>query len=133
MEPDEAIVRLRARLADEPWEFRYVMRVIPVHATTATKAADIATAAHRLASRINDNETYRITLSKRNSGVKGAGIISAVADGIERRVCLDDPDWIVLVEVLGGTTGVAVIRPGGILRVSAEKMAASDQDYGSLD
>lgn len=130
---DNAITALRTRLDDEPWEFRYIMRVIPVHATSVSRADDIANVAVRLACCIDENDTYRITLSKRNSGEKGSGIISAIADRLSYKVCLDNPDWIVLVEVLGGVTGVAVIRPDGILCVSKEKMAASDQNYGTLD
>lgn len=126
---DNAISALRARLADVPWEFRYIMRVIPVHETTKSCAADIAAVAHRLGSCIKDNDTYRITLEKRNSGESGSQIISAIADRIDRKVCLDNPDWIILVEVLGGLAGVAVIRSDGILAVSKEKMAASSQDY----
>ena len=131
--PDGAIAALRRRLADEPWEFRYVMRVIPVHATSPTDAGAIAEAAAGLAGRIGEGQSYRITLEKRNSSEPGSRIISEVAGRIDRRVCLDSPDWIVLVEVLGGTAGVSVIRPDGILRIVREKMAGSDHDDGALD
>lgn len=130
---NDAIVALRARLEQEPWEFRYLLRIIPVHVTSATNAQDIASVAENLAACIGESETYRITLSKRNSGQKGSEIISAIADRIHRKVCLDTPDWVVLVEVLGGIAGISVIRPDGVLSVSKEKMVSSDQDYGALD
>ncbi len=131
--PDAAIAALRARLAEEPWEFRYVMRVMPIQVTTSARAEDIAEAAGRLASRIPEAQTYRITLEKRNSGEPRDAIITAVADAVERRVCLDHPDWVVLVEILGPDAGVSVIRPDGVLRVQHEKMAASEEDGGALD
>lgn len=131
--PDAAIAALRARLAAEPWEFRYVMRVIPVHEGTAARAAEIAEAASRLAKRIPEGDTYRITLKKRNSSEPREDIIAQVAGAIPRRVSLGAPDWVVLVEILGPEAGVSVVRPGGVLRVQGEKMAASEEDGGALD
>lgn len=131
--PDAAIAALRARLASEPWEFRYVMRVIPVHETAVARAGEIAAVASRLAARIPEGDTYRITLKRRNSGEPRDAIIAQVAGAIPRRVSLGSPDWDVLVEVLGPEAGVSVVRPDGVLRVQGEKMAASEEDGGALD
>ena len=131
--PDAAVDALRARLADEPWEFHHVMRVMPVHETVAARAGEIAEAAARLAQRIPEKEAYRITLKRRNTSEGRDAIIGTVAGAIPRRVSLDAPDWVVLVEILGADAGVAVVRPAGILRVQGEKMAASEEDGGALD
>ena len=128
-----AIALLRTRLLEEPWEFRYILRVIPVHATSVTIAQNIAKAAKDLCSCIKENDTYRITIEKRNSEQSASGIISAIADTLDNKVCLENPDWIILVETLGGITGIAVIRPDGLLAVVREKMAASSEDEGSLN
>ena len=118
---------------DEPWEFHHVMRVMPVHETVAARAGEIAEAAARLAQRIPEKEAYRITLKRRNTSEGRDAIIGTVAGAIPRRVSLDAPDWVVLVEILGADAGVAVVRPAGILRVQGEKMAASEEDGGALD
>lgn len=131
--PDAAIEALRGRLAGEPWEFHHVMRVMPVHEVAPARAAEIAAAASRLARRIPEGDTYRITLKRRNTGEAREAIIGAVADAIARRVSLGSPDWVVLVEVLGADAAVSVVRPGGVLRVQGEKMAASEEDGGALD
>jgi len=109
------------------------MRVMPVHETSPARAGEIAAAASRLARRIPEGDTYRITLKRRNTGEARDSIIGAVADAIPRRVSLGSPGWVVLVEVLGPDAGVSVVRPDGVLRVQGEKMAASEEDGGALD
>jgi len=54
-------------------------------------------------------------VEKRHTQLSSREIIEAVASRIERKVRLENPDWIVLVEVLGGLTGISVVRPDQIL------------------
>ncbi|MDX1814236.1 MAG: THUMP domain-containing protein [Candidatus Bathyarchaeia archaeon] len=48
--------------------------------------------------------------------------IEAVATGINRNVDLKNPDKILLIEVIGGITGISLIKPSEILAVTKEKM-----------
>jgi len=36
-------------------------------------------------------------------------------------VDLEKPDWVVLIEVLGDTVGVSVVKPGDMLNVQKER------------
>ena len=46
---------------------------------------------------------------------------------------LRDPDWVVLVEILGNETGVSVIKPVDTLNVQKEKYRLStEREKGSL-
>jgi tRNA acetyltransferase TAN1 len=40
---------------------------------------------------------------------------------VERTVDLENPDWIILVEVMGNLSGVSVLRPPGIFSSVVEK------------
>lgn len=117
LDPLEAVRLLREELIRNPQEFRYLLRVIPVEMVVPTELDRIVEAAHRLASRIGEAESYRITVEKRRTGLSSREAIEAVASGIERRVDLENPDWIVLVEIVGRYTGVSVLRPESILNV----------------
>ena len=48
-------------------------------------------------------------------------IIKAIADRINNKVDLENPDWVILVQVVGGLTGVSVVRPNQIFSSVIEK------------
>jgi tRNA acetyltransferase TAN1 len=75
-----------------------------------------------LSLKIKGNETFRITLEKRFTQTHTQDIIEAAAANIENEVNLKNPDKILLIEVIGGLTGLSVIKPGEILAVMKEKM-----------
>ena len=122
LDPFEAVRRLRALLAERPEDFRVIQRVIPVEVVVRTDLEEIARAARELAlAKIGPGEKFRITVEKRHTKLSTMDIIRASAEGIDRPVDLENPDKIVLIEVVGGLTGVSVIRPGDILSVPKEK------------
>jgi tRNA acetyltransferase TAN1 len=49
-------------------------------------------------------------------------LIEAAAANIKRRVNLSRPDKVVLIEVLGGLTGLSVVKPEEILSILKEKV-----------
>jgi len=71
--------------------------------------------------RIGDSESFRITVEKRRTLLRSREIIDAVAADINRKVDLEHPDWVVLIEVVGRYTGVSVVRPDALLNVQKEK------------
>ena len=61
-------------------------------------------------------------MEKRFTSLHATDFIEAIATGIERKVNLGNPDKVLLVEVVGGFTGLALIKPSDILAVPKEKM-----------
>lgn len=135
LEPLEATGRMRSQLHDAPDRFRSIYRIIPIQRLVDTDLTSIAEAAQKMAERIGEEDSFRVTVEKRRTGLGSREIVEAVAENIDRRVDLEDPDWVVLVEVIGDRTGVSVIPPEGILNVQKEKWALSEggQDGSSLD
>lgn len=121
LDPLEAIRGLREMLKEQPLEFRYSLRFIPVEVVVPTGLAEIKEASLKLSSRILEDETFRVTVEKRHTGLSRREIIEAVAEDIDRKVDLHNPDKIVLIEVLGGLTSLSVIKQGDILSVAKEK------------
>lgn len=122
----EVVKKIRQKLEDEPWVIRYTMRAIPISVITKTDMQEIRNAAQSQAKILGPNETYRITIEKRNFSISSGEIISQIADTIPNKVSLEKYDWIVLVEILGDITGVSVLRDEDILSVEREKRGSLD-------
>ncbi len=120
--PFEVIERFRKILYERPYEFRYTLRIIPIEKVTRTDLNEIRCAAADLTSKIGEDETFRVTVEKRFTETSSRDIIEAVAANIEREVDLTKPDKVLLIEVVGGLTGISVLRPDDILSVMKEKL-----------
>jgi len=120
--PFEAIEKFREILCERPYEFRYSLRIIPIEKVVRTDLAEIQRAATDLSSKIGENETFRVTVEKRFTEASTQDIVEAAAENVERKVDLNNPDKILLIEVVGGFTGISAIKPDDILSVMNEKL-----------
>jgi tRNA acetyltransferase TAN1 len=120
--PFEIIEKFRGILKERPWDFRYTLRVIPIEKVVPTDLREIERIATELASKIKENETFRVTVEKRFTKISSKDIVEAAAANIERRVNMTSPDKFVLIEVIGGFTGISVIESTDILSVIKERM-----------
>jgi len=66
---------------------------------------------------------YRITVRKRQSLLQTADIIDAIASVIPNEVSLKEFDWNVQIEVIGDSTGIALLSPNDIFKPISEKRA----------
>ncbi len=121
LDPFTVINSLRDVLNERPHEFRYTYRVIPIEKVVRTDLDEIKQVVVELASKITEKETFRITVEKRFSTIQTVDIIEAAAANVQRKVDLTKPDRIILIEVVGGSTGISVIRPEDILSVAKER------------
>jgi tRNA acetyltransferase TAN1 len=108
----------------EPFKVRYIMRIIPVDRVVDTKVEDILRAVKELAPAIGPGETFRITIEARDSPYKDRELIDAIAGAVDRKVDLDSPDKVVLLQIFGEYAGVSVISPHDILSIQKLKRAA---------
>lgn len=122
LNPFEVIEQLRNILHERPYEFRYTLRIIPIEKVVHTDLGEIQRVTTELSSKIGENETFRITLEKRFTAMSSRNIIEEVAANIERKVDLSRPDKILLIEVVGGLTGISMVKPDDILSVMKEKV-----------
>jgi tRNA acetyltransferase TAN1 len=118
----EVIEKFRAVLQEHPYKFRYALRIIPIEKVVPTDLDEIKHVASELAAKIGENETFRVTVEKRFTSLHSKDFIEAAATGIDRKADLENPDKILLIEVVGGLTGMALIKPSDVLAVVKEKM-----------
>lgn len=126
LEPIETIKKVKEMLLDEPWCIRYCLRIIPIQKITETKIESIEEGVSDLLKLISDEETYRILIEKRNSDISSQELISKIAKKIKNKVSLEFPDKIILIEILGSKTGIAIIRKVDILSVEKTKRSMSE-------
>ena len=122
LDPYEVIEKFRAILQERPYEFRYALRIIPIEKVVRTNLNEIKCAAAEFAAKIGENETFRVTVEKRFTSVHSRDFVEAAATDIRRNADLENPDKILLIEVIGGLTGISLIKPSDILAVVKEKM-----------
>ncbi|ABK78007.1 RNA-binding protein [Cenarchaeum symbiosum A] len=120
-DPASVSRRIREKIHDEPWTIRYILRAIPVQSWVDTDVRGIVDASRLLARGIAEGEQYRITIEKRDSDVSSREIIGGIAESIDRKVSLESPDRIVLVEIFGERTGLALLYDGDILSSEKER------------
>jgi len=119
--PFDVIEKFRDILKQRPWEFRYTLRVIPVEKVVRTELEDIQKTVTELASKIGENESFRVTVEKRFTQVSTRDVIETAAANIERRVDLENPDKIVLIEIVGKFTGISILKRNEVFSVMKEK------------
>ena len=125
--PCSVIATFRVILQKHPYKFRYALRIIPIEKVVPTNLDEVKCAAAELAANIEEKETFRVTVEKRFTNFHSKDLIEAAVMGIdtagsERKVDLENPDKIMLIEVVGGLTGMACIDPTLVLAVLKEKM-----------
>ncbi len=115
LDPFQVVEMVEEIASKEPFKVAGIMRLIPVELVTQSRVEEIAASVDRLKDKIPPDATYKVMVEKRHTQLSSREVIEAVAARVDRKVSLENPDWIVLVEILGGVTGVSVLRPSQIL------------------
>ena len=95
---------------------------MPLERVVPSDLAEIKRVALELADRIGEEESFRVTIEKRFTSLHSQEIIEAVASDIKRKADMKNPDRILLIEIIGGLTGISLINPSDELAVIKEKL-----------
>ena len=126
LEPVNVVKKIHELIIDEPWSIRYCLRIIPIQRVSDTKIEEIEEVILELGESIPKEDSYRISIEKRNSDISSQELITKIAEKIKNKVSLEDPDKIVLIEILGGKTGISILRKSYILSVEKTTRSMSD-------
>ena len=126
LDPFKVVEEVEERVRQEPWYFRYLLKLVPVEVCVPADIESIREVAVKLArQRIGESETYKIEVRKRLTDLRRRDIIEAIASDLSNKVNLEKPDKIVLVEVIGQVAGVAVIEPRHVVSVQRIRRESS--------
>jgi len=121
LEPTKAVHDLRGLLKERPWEFKYTLRLVPIQSVSEAKLDTIESSALAVAQNIGDKETFRVTVEKRHTGLSSKTIIDTIAKKVNRKVKLENPDRVIMIDVIGDLAGISLVRANDILSVEREK------------
>jgi len=107
-------------------EYKILLRVIPIQKFIETNVEEIEKTISSMLNQIQDTDTYRISIEKRNSNISSKEIITKIANKIKNKVSLDFPDKIILIEILGIVTGVSILEKSDILSLEKTKRSMSE-------
>ena len=126
LDPIQVVRKMKEKLLDEPWSIRYCLRVIPIQKIVETNIEEIEKIISNMSNQIEEKESYRILIEKRNSNISSKEIITKIANGIKNKVSLDFPDKVILIEILGIVTGISILKKSDILSLEKTKRSMSD-------
>jgi len=110
IEQSKIIDYVKNKMIEEPWLIRYCLRIIPIQMITETEIDKIKQNVIKLKDTIQKNDSYRITIEKRNTSISSNEIITEVAEIFPNKVSLNQPDWIILIEIIGNETGISILK-----------------------
>ena len=112
---------VKKKINEEPWSIRYCLRIIPIQHVTVTSLAEIEQSVEDLKDIIQKDDSYRITVEKRNSDISSIEVISTIAKIIPNKVSLENPDWIIQIEIFGNKTGISILKKNTIFSLERAK------------
>ena len=121
IEPSKIIDWVKNKIIEEPWLIRYCLRIIPIQRITDTEIDKIKQNVIKLKDTIQKNDSYRITIEKRNTSISSNEIITEIAKIFPNKVSLNQPDWIILIEILGNKTGISVLKDDELFSLDKSK------------
>jgi len=121
LDPEVFAAKARERILENPWYFRYVLKIVPIQQVVEARIEEMVNAAQRLSElRLRPADTFKVEARIRLSELTRDKVVEAIASVIHNKVNLTNPDKVVLVEVIGNLAGVSVISPE--LIVSVERL-----------
>ena len=124
IEPSKIIDWVKDKVVEEPWLIRYCLRMIPIQSVTETEMSKITKEVIKLKDVIQQNDSYRITIEKRNTDMSSNEIITEVAKIFPNKVSLNQPDWVILIEILADKTGISILKENEIFSLDKAKRAS---------
>ena len=124
IEPSKIIDWVKNKIIEEPWLIRYCLRIIPNQRITDTEIDKIKQNVIKLKDTIQKNDSYRITIEKRNTSISSNEIITEIAKIFPNKVSLNQPDWIILIEIIGNKTGISILKNAELFSLDKAKRMA---------
>ncbi|NND86599.1 MAG: RNA methyltransferase [Nitrosopumilus sp.] len=126
LDPIDVVKKIREMVLDEPWSLRYSLRIIPIQRKVETKIERIEETIEEIVGDIGEDETYRISIEKRDSDISSQDLISKIASKLKNKVSLEFPDKIILLEILGNICGISILKKSDILSTEKIKRSISE-------
>jgi len=131
LDPFYVVEEVARKVVEEPWYFRFLLKIRPIEACVPAELEAIREAALNAARRkLDPSDTYRIEAHVRLSTLTKESIIAAIAPLLPNKVDLENPSKVILIEVIKDVAGVAVVEPRHVVSVQRLRRSASKSPVG---
>jgi tRNA acetyltransferase TAN1 len=124
LDPFQIVQNCREMVKNEPWKFRYVLRIIPLEKICRAEIIEIHNVVKQLCPKIGRHETFMVMIEKRHTKLRSKEIISTVTSDIDRKVNLDNPNWIILIQIVNRLAGISILRSNQLFSSVKEKISS---------
>lgn len=115
----EVIYELRRLFNEDPFVFLYTLKWVPVDLWTFSDVDSMKEGVRKLKNRIHAGERWRMTVEKRRYSLHHKiEVIRELADLIDEKVDLENPEKILRVDIIGKYASVAVLKPQDMFSIS---------------
>ena len=91
LDPFDVIAKCKEAVVSEPWQFRYVLRILPVEVVVPSNVDDSRNAAMKLAqSKLQPVDRLKVTVENHHLDISSNEIIVKVAELINNKVSLEN-------------------------------------------
>jgi tRNA acetyltransferase TAN1 len=115
IDPFVIITEIKRITLNEPWRMRYCHRFIPIRQFTSSSLENIVESVRVQIRFMKDTDTYRVTIEKRGSEIPSKELIDSIACIIPNKVSLESYDWNVMIQIMGGITGISILKEEDIV------------------
>jgi tRNA acetyltransferase TAN1 len=110
LDPFYVVHRLRKFALENPYQFRFGIRFTPLEYCVESNLDVISKTARQLLGKIAENESFRVTVRRRQTDLENMDVVKVVAEEVPRKVNLDNPDKTIWIEIVGEKTGMSVLN-----------------------
>jgi tRNA acetyltransferase TAN1 len=115
----EVVRRLQRLFNEDPFVLQYTLKWVPVDLWTLSDMDSMKEAVRKLRNGIREGERWRMTVEKRRySQHHKIEIIRELADLIEEKVDLENPEKILRVDIIGRYAGISILTPQEVFSVA---------------
>lgn len=115
----EVVHGLRRLFNEDPFVLQYTLKWVPVDLWTLSDMDSMKEAVIKLRNRIHAGERWRMTVEKRRySQYHKIEIVRELADLIDEKVDLENPEKILRVDIIGRYAGISILTPQEVFSVA---------------
>jgi len=108
----EVVYGLRRLFNEDPFAFQHTLKWVPVELWTLSDMDSMKEGVRKLRNRIHAGERWRMTVEKRRYSLHHKiEIIRELADLVDEKVDLENPEKILRVDIIGRYAGMSVLKP----------------------
>jgi tRNA acetyltransferase TAN1 len=111
LDPVGVVHQLGEYALENPYQFRFAVRFTPLEFCVHSDLQEMVRVAKELSTRIQEEESFRVTVRRRHTTLETMDVVTAVAAVIPRKVNLDNPDNTLWIEIVGDWAGMSLIDP----------------------